>query len=423
MRRGRSSGLRRAGWTVSDQALTSVGNLLLAVVVARAVPLAEFGAFAIAFAVYLFALGVSRAVSTDPLVVRHSTGSAADRAQATRTAIGAAVTLGLGMGLLIALTALPLAPPIRASLLALGAVLMLLLVQDAWRFAFFAAGTPSRAAINDAWRTGTMLLIATGLTAQGADSAWMFIAGWGASAGTGAVLGCVQARSVPRMRALPSWWRMHKDLSKDFIGDHVALTGVGALSTLVVALIAGVGAAAALRGAHVAFGAVNIFLQSGVALAVPEGRRLRDRAVDRLLPALRTGSVLLVVLPLLWLLALMLVPAETGRALLGETWEPAAEVFPAYALFMAATGATLGPIIGLRVLEQSRAALIVRVRTLPLSLGGAVVGAAVAGAVGVALAMALATAVAAVLWWRAVGRAVRQDQDTATVQAQDGSGP
>lgn len=415
----RSSALRRAGWTVADQALTSVGNLLLAVGVARSVPLADFGAFAIAFAVYLFALGISRAVTTDPLVVRHSTGSAADGRRAAASAVGASFTLAALMSAAVAVVALPLSNTVAAALFALAGVLPALLMQDAWRFVFFAAGAPRRATVNDASRIVVMLFLVAGLATRGADEAWVYVCAWGASAAGGVLLGCVQARIVPRIMALPSWWNKHKDLSKDFIGEHVALSGVAALSTVIVALVAGVAAAAALRGAHVAFGVVNIFLQSGTALAVPEGRRQRDRSLSRLVRGLQVGSVALAVLPGFWLLALLLLPTSAGEALLGETWAPASEVLPAYALFMAATGATLGASVGLRVLERSRAALVVRLQVLPLSLVGAVAGAAVAGAVGVAVAMACATGVGAVLWWRALNRAVRQDHEEAPRRARD----
>lgn len=418
----RSSALRRAGWTVWDQALTSLGNLLLAVAVARSVPIGDFGAFAIAFVVYLFALGISRAVATDPLVVRHSTGSTAEGRTAAASAVGASFSLAALMGAALAVVALPLSDTVTAALLALAGVLPALLVQDAWRFVFFAAGSPRMAAVNDACRIVVMLLLVGGLTASDVDEAWLYVCAWGASGAGGALLGCLQARIVPRIMALPSWWSKHKDLSRDFIGEHLAVSGVGALSTVIVALVAGVSAAAALRGAHVAFGAVNIFLQSGTALAVPEGRRQRERSLARLSQGLRTGSVALAVLPGLWLLALLVLPTSAGESLLGETWGPASEVFPAYALFMAATGATLGASVGLRVLERSRAALVVRLQVLPLSLVGAIAGAAVAGAVGVAVAMAAATGVGAVLWWRAFRRAVRQDHEAAQGRAGDAIG-
>jgi O-antigen/teichoic acid export membrane protein len=399
--------LRRAGWTLSDQGLTSVGNLLLAVLVARAVPVVDFGAFAIAFAVYLLALGVSRAVSTDALVVRHSTGPAELRSHAAGSAVAAALAAGLASGALTGLCALLASGALREVLLALAVVLAPLLVQDAWRFVFFAAGTPRKATVNDGARIGLAVVLALGLTLQDVDSAWPFVLAWGLSAAGAALLGCVQAGSLPRVRSLPVWWREHKDLSKDFVGEHLALSGVAGLSTFIVAAVAGVGEAAALRGAHVLFGPVNILLMSGTALLVPEGRRLRERAPAQLAPALRAGSALLALLSLVWLLILVVVVGdEVGTALLGESWEPASRVLPAYGFFFVMTGAMLGASVGLRILEHSRAGLVVQLKILPLAVLGAVVGAALAGAVGVALAMSLATGIGAVFWWRAFRRAM-----------------
>lgn len=407
MRLVRAPALRRAGWTLSDQALTSVGNLLLAVLVARAVPVVDFGAFAIAFAVYLLALGVSRAVSTDALVVRHSTGADEQRSHAAASAVAAALAAGLASGALTALCALAASGALREVLLAVALVLAPLLVQDAWRFVFFAAGTPRKATVNDAVRIGLMAVLAVVLTLQDVESAWPFVIAWGVSAAGAALLGCAQAGALPHVRGLPVWWREHRDLSKDFVGEHLAQSGVAGLSTFIVAAVAGIGEAAALRGAHVLFGPVNILLMSGIALLVPEGRRLHERDPGRLLGALRAGSAVLALLPLAWLLVLVVgVGDGAGTALLGESWEPASRVLPAYGLFFVMTGATLGASVGLRVLEHSRAGLVVRLKILPLSVVGALVGAALAGAVGVALAMSVATGIGAVFWWRSLHRAM-----------------
>ena len=62
----------RAGWGLADQALSSLSNLAVGVVVARSSTVADFGVYALAFGGYTIALNVSRAVSTEPLAVRYS---------------------------------------------------------------------------------------------------------------------------------------------------------------------------------------------------------------------------------------------------------------------------------------------------------------------------------------------------------------
>ena len=57
---------------LADQALSSLSNLAVGVVVARSSTVADFGIYALAFGGYTIALNVSRAVATEPLAVRHS---------------------------------------------------------------------------------------------------------------------------------------------------------------------------------------------------------------------------------------------------------------------------------------------------------------------------------------------------------------
>jgi O-antigen/teichoic acid export membrane protein len=68
----------RFGWGLADQAVCSLTNFALSILVARSVHPEDFGAFTLAFAVYLFVLGLSRALGTDPLAVRFSNSSRED---------------------------------------------------------------------------------------------------------------------------------------------------------------------------------------------------------------------------------------------------------------------------------------------------------------------------------------------------------
>ena len=61
---------RRASWNVIDQALSSLSNLALSVLVARSVDSEAYGAFTVSFAVYSMAVLCSRALVSQPLMVR-----------------------------------------------------------------------------------------------------------------------------------------------------------------------------------------------------------------------------------------------------------------------------------------------------------------------------------------------------------------
>ena len=94
----RRGAAREALWGVGDQALSSVTNFAVAVVVARNVSTAEFGAFTLAFAAYLIILTISRAVTTEPLTIRYSTAGLEGWRSGTTRAVGGAVLFGVGSG-------------------------------------------------------------------------------------------------------------------------------------------------------------------------------------------------------------------------------------------------------------------------------------------------------------------------------------
>src|SRR5690349_15876125 len=94
----------RAGWTLADQAVSSVASLLLSVLLARGTDASSFGAFAVATGVYLFLRGLSAAVCCEPHLVRHSGATRSAAAAAGRSAIGASLVVGCACGAFLALT-------------------------------------------------------------------------------------------------------------------------------------------------------------------------------------------------------------------------------------------------------------------------------------------------------------------------------
>src|SRR4051812_2323833 len=68
---------RRALWTFADQALSSLTNFALTIVIARAVGADSFAAFALALLTFSFVIGLSRAMIGDPYVIRFSAADSA----------------------------------------------------------------------------------------------------------------------------------------------------------------------------------------------------------------------------------------------------------------------------------------------------------------------------------------------------------
>src|SRR5450432_1208576 len=92
-------GVRRLGWGVADQAVSSLTNFAVSIFVARSVGLVQFGAFSLAYVTYGFALNASRGLATDPLMVRFSGVEPPVWRRAVASCSGTALTVGVATGI------------------------------------------------------------------------------------------------------------------------------------------------------------------------------------------------------------------------------------------------------------------------------------------------------------------------------------
>ena len=76
--------LRRAGWGLVDQIFSSLSNLGLTLIAARMGGASELGVVAISFTAYVVALGLQRALISDPLVVATAALSPSETRTRTR---------------------------------------------------------------------------------------------------------------------------------------------------------------------------------------------------------------------------------------------------------------------------------------------------------------------------------------------------
>src|SRR5207248_4411640 len=90
-----SGGVRRLGWGLADQALSSMTNFALAILVARSVSTSALGAFGLAFTTYTITLGATRALCQEPLTVRYSATGEPEWRDGAAAATGAAPVPGV----------------------------------------------------------------------------------------------------------------------------------------------------------------------------------------------------------------------------------------------------------------------------------------------------------------------------------------
>lgn len=375
----------RSGWTIADQALSSASNFVLAVLVARAASRSGFGGFSVGFSAYLIALGVSRGLSTQPLLIRLSGASRDIRRAGGRDAVGAVVVLGLLFGLALAAVAFLFETSVvRGPVLVFGISVPGLLVQDAWRFYFLTEGTPRRAAINDLLWTVLFLLLATQLTTRPVG----LIAAWGAAGTLAAVVGPLQARAWPRVSGALGWVRSNRDLSPALVMEFFAIVGSGQLVMFGVSLVAGLQELGALRAAHVALGPMNVLFAGASLAIIPEFVRAGETDATSVKALASRVSLVLAALALVAGGAVLALPSSIGRALLGATWSAARPALVPVAATMSAAGAIIGSSAVLQALGEVNRSLRARLTLAPANLVLGMIGAITYGAVGTAIGMA-----------------------------------
>jgi hypothetical protein len=390
---------QRVGWGIADQGVSSLTNLALGVMVARAVSTREFGAFSIAFLVYVSALGLSRALTSEPFVVRFSTATIERWREAARSAGGASFMLGATMGVGCIGVGVVVGGTLGAALKPLGLMLPGLLVQDMWRFAFFARSTGGAAVLNDLIWAAVLFPALGALNALGQSTVGWIVLVWGAAATTAAIVGVVQAGTLPNPGAAWSWWTAHRDLESRYAGEFAATSGANQAATYGIGAISGLAAVGALRGADLMFGPMNVLFAGLRLTEVPHGARTLLHSTRRLRRNSFVISAGTAAAGALWGGVLLLIPSGMGQDILGETWAAARALVPALTVMTVGRGITLGAITGLRALAAARRSLRARVISSIGVLVGGLGGAAIAGAVGAAWGFAASTIPEMIVWW------------------------
>lgn len=397
---------RRAGWGLTDQALSSVTNFALSIAVARSVDAAQFGAFGLAFTVYLLSIGFTRAVCAEPLLVRFSTASRDEQRSAATRAAGAATAIGLIGGAICGVAGFVSGGLATQALVPLAAMLPGLLIQDTLRHCFFAEGRPRSATANDAVWAVSQLLVAGGVIVTGHASVSALVLAWGTSATVAAAFGCIQAGIRPRITSALSWSRQQRDLIPSFIGEFAARNGSRQLTMLMLSAVGGLAALGAVRGSQVLFGPLNVLLLSVGLIAVPEVVRVRQSHPEHLPRVVSALSGGLAAAAVLAGAILMFMPPSLGEALLGDSWNDTRPVLLPQAMFMASIGATSGYLAGLRALEAPVHSLSARLVVTPMGIVGGLAGVFLGGAIGAMIGLALSNWAGVIVWRHLFTRAM-----------------
>ena len=240
---------------VIDQGLSALTNLLLSVMVARSTTASAFGAFAVAFLVYGLVIGFSRALVGQPLQISFASATPEEFCKAAGHSLGAAVVVGSIAALITAVISLAVGGQAGTALIALSLWFPALVLQDTCRMAFFAAGTPRRAAaIDSAWAVVVLGGFSAAMAVGLADGAVIPLTLWGLGATVAAVYGIVLLRVGTTVRGCVQWMRDRQHLSRYLSAEYLLTMGIAQAGILMVGFVATQAGVGAIRASQVLLG-------------------------------------------------------------------------------------------------------------------------------------------------------------------------
>jgi O-antigen/teichoic acid export membrane protein len=398
----------RLSWGLGDQAVSSLTNALMSVYIAHTLGAVQFGVFGLAYLTYVFVLNASRGLSTDPLMVRFSGASLPIWRRAVRDCTGTALCVGLVAGSFVLGVAILLPEATRHAFIALGLTLPGLMLQDSWRYSFFALGRGSRAFFNDvAWAltlAPTMLL----LRAFGHINVFYAVLAWGGSGTVAAAIGPLQAHVIPKLSHAVSWLSETRDLGLRYLAEGVSGSLANQLRTYGLGLMLGLAAVGYVQACVTLVGPMLIVFVGISLVLIPEAARVLRRSPQRLLLFCLLTSVGLATAGLAYgIVALIALPAGIGNLLLGAIWRPTYPLLVPTIIGVVGQGMAIGAGAGLHALGASRRSLRASYISAMTLAAFSLAGTAVWGAEGFVCGTAVSIWCGVLVTWWQLHRALR----------------
>jgi O-antigen/teichoic acid export membrane protein len=404
---------RRLSWGLADQGMSSLSNFAVNIICARSLGAVQYGAFALAYVTYGFALNASRGLATDPLLVRFSGTNLPTWRRAIAKCTGTAVTVGLTAGAIIIGVAVLLSGTARLAFLALGLVMPGLALQDSWRYSFFALGRGSQAFLNDTVWTVTLIPVLVLLRKTGHANVFWFVLAWGLAATVAAAIGPLQARVMPRLSGGWDWVSRHRDLGPRYLAEGTVSNASSQLRNYGVSVVLGLAAVGYLQAATTLMGPFMVIYWGMGLVTLPEAARILRRSPRHLPLFCLLVSGGLAILALGWGVILWVaLPRGLGHLMLGRLWIPTYPLVWPTTLVVLGSCAGTGAGTGLHALGAARRSLRVMTTGTAVAVVLSIAGAAVGGVVWAMIGFAAGSWVGALLSWWQLRAAMRESGGT-----------
>jgi O-antigen/teichoic acid export membrane protein len=393
--------------------MSSLTNFAVSIYVVRALGATQFGAFSLAYVTYAFALNASRGLATDPLMVRFSGTDIATWRRAVADCTGTAAAVGLVAAVGVLAASAFLHSTAQAAFVALGLTLPGLLLQDSWRYSFFALGRGSQAFLNDTiWALALLPgLVLLQVTHHGDVFWYVFV--WGAAACVAAAAGPLQARVFPRLVGPKAWLSRHRDLGFRYFAENSANSLSNQLRAYGIGLLLGLAAVGVVQAANTLMGPFMVIFFGMSLVTVPEAARVLRRSPRHLPLFCLLVAIGLALMGLAWGVVLLVgLPRGLGDLLLGQVWRPV------YPLVLPLTISIMGGCViagagaGLHALGAARRSLRSMIFSSVVYVVCCLAGAVTGGAIGTVRGAAAATWIGALMWWWQLRLGIRESSKT-----------
>ena len=284
--------------------------------------------------------------------------------------------------------------------LALGVTLPLLMLQDSWRFAFFALGRGSQAFLNDTVWAVSLVVALVYLRYAGLSNVFWYVFAWGAAAGIGAAVGLLQTRVIPKVSGAREWLSRQRDLGFRYLVEGTSYSAAGLVRNYGIGLILGLTALGYIQAANTLMGPFQVILYGMALAALPEAIRILQRSQRHMMLFCVLCSVGLTLVALAWGITLLVaLPRGLGQWLLGPIWRPTYELVLPMTFFMMGGCVSAGAATYMRALGAARRSVRAAIFTSISFLVGSLVGAIEGGAVGAVLGAAAAAFLGSIVYW------------------------
>ncbi|MDG9675552.1 hypothetical protein [Micromonospora sp. DH14] len=376
--------------------LSSLGNLLLSIAVARSETIAGVGQFAIAFSLYVLTTGLARAVVTDSVLAvgrLESIGRGSTRASA----------VGVAVGLVVAFAGVLIRSPY---LTIVGVLLPGLVLYDYNKVVNLGLARPRVALVQEVfWTTLTSVAVMLNLLHVVPS-----VAVFGIWAGAGALIGYSVA-VLQKYPVVPSWGlaRSETKVAMGFGGQFLVTSGSAQLASSMLAATAGTAVVGALSAGRTILGPITLLSGAASSLMIPYLARTRTAQPQvRLRAALRL-TLLVGGLTLPLALLLPLIPDSVGRSVLAGNWSSAQPLLLALALEGLLQAPALIGFAGHRIQQAGGRALLLGSVMGLLRVLLVVTGGVILGAPGAAYAMVVMALISTGVWWASYVSLLRRD--------------